>query len=389
MQLQKLTILKGYDVSKEEFLKANRNNELVRLGIHVTSTGCNLRCPYCLNAEGMHYIDNKLLEGRASVNEIKGWIDQAKELNVRYVIIDGIYEPLLNVNDTLEILSYVRKNNITPMLITNTLLLKEDTVKELARLKVSILGKLNVPLVDKENEKYDLFASIQNELTGCAYSDTYERLRKSIELLIKYGFNKKDYNDQGNLITRLGLETVVTPQNYEYIPDLAKQLRSLNIYMHAEMIKPQGGVKDDSFAISSSKVEALCNKVKENDRQMGIDSGELTPAYITGKCLSHMGSFNINISGDVIPCPSVEVIVGNLREQKMKDIIENSPEIKILRNLQENIKGDCKNCKLMKNQDCYGGCRGYTYMFMRQKGYSKEEALAASDPSCWRVHNIL
>lgn len=384
----KIPQLKGFDITKEELIETSRNNEIIRLGIHVSSRSCNFSCPYCLNDEGTHYIDNKLFKQKASLEEMKSWIDEAGELNVRYVVIDGIFEPLLNKTDTYELIKHIRSLDITPILITNMVLIDDETVKILNEYQVSVIGKLNVPIVDKNHPDFNKFSEIQALLTGYTYKNVYELLLEKIDLLISNGLNINISNKKGGKITRLGIETVITPHNYQYIYDLTKQLREKNIFLLAENVKPQGAAKGKDFKVSPCEMEKLNNEVVIEDLKNGWDSGVTTPAYLTGKCTKHIGTFNININGDVIPCPSIELVVGNLKQTSLKDIINNQ-YIKILRNLPEYIEGDCKSCEYMKSLDCYGGCRGYTFMYMKNKGYSDYDSLIASDPSCWRVNNVL
>ena len=73
----------------------------------------------------------------------------------------------------------------------------------------------------------------------------------------------------------------------------------------------------------------------------------------------------------------------------MKEIIENSEVLDIVRNLEEKIQGDCKSCIHMKERECYAGCRGTAYQEMKAKGYTDAEALVASDPGCWKVNSVL
>lgn len=387
MLYNKLPMLKGYDIQLRDYLSANKKGGIVRLGLHIKCPKCNLSCPYCLNDEGMHFIGRD--DEEVSISDVKDWIHQAYDLGVKCVVIDGKYEPLSNKKDTFELIEYIRSLNITPILITNLTLFNEDIIKKLNYFKVSVLGKLNVPMTDKTDIFYDTYAEIQQYLTGSSNRNVYDKLLEIINLLIKYEFNEVVYNDDGIPTTRLGVETVITPHNYSYIPILVRQLRELNIYVHGEQVKPQGAAGDGEFEIRKEEIKVLFENVYQEDIKNEYMRDEITPVYIDGKCIKHLATCNVNVNGDVIPCPSVELYLGNLKKEKLKDIINKNKYVNIIRNLNENIKGDCKECELFKKYKCYGGCRGYTYMYLRQKGYTIDESLVASDPSCWRVENIL
>ncbi len=386
--MKALPVLKGLDVTKDQLINANKKKELIRLGLHISSKKCNISCPYCLNEEGIHYVNNDVYNSKATLDEIKNWLKQAKELKVKYVIIDGIFEPLTNQKDTLNILEYLQELEIRSILITNLTLMTKDIAKRLKELNVAILGKLNVPIVNKHDINYGKFAQLQSYLMGLQNKNIYDVLISNINLLIDYGFNKLEYNKDGCKTTRLGLQTIITHHNIEYLPTLASQTRDLNIFFLAERVKPQGAAVSDEFYISPFEFKELDETIKSDNEKLGYYIRESTPAFINGTCLKHLGTVNININGDVIPCPSVEFIIGNLRKEKLKDII-NSYYAQILRNIKDHIQGDCKHCELFKNLECYAGCRGYTFMYLKHRGFSDYEALVASDPSCWKVKQIL
>lgn len=386
---KKQLILKGYDTSKEVFREYNKSGKIVRLGIHVSHERCNLSCPYCLNSDdGFHYIDNHLYQSRASLPEMKKWISDAKQVGVRTVVIDGLFEPMMNKECTLNLIRHIRDEGVNPILITNLVLLAREDVIALADCDCAVLGKLNVPLVGAQDPRYQSYVEVQRYLTGNNYADIYEKLRSKIELLQEYNFNSQRNNAEGNPITNLGLQTVIAPQNIAYIPELYRQLSELNIYMHMEPVKMQGGGYGDTFNLSPCSIKDLWARLKAVNDERNVETMPQNPAYVLHKCLNNLATLNININGDVIPCPSIEVIVGNLRSDLMPQIIRHR-HMQMIRNLEKHLTGSCQECELLRSADCYGGCRGGTFMRLRQIGHSVEESLSASDPSCWRVNKVL
>ena len=383
--------IKGFDLTVEDYLEANRNGKIVRVGVHINGPQCNFKCPYCLNGQGTHVIDHlENVDNPATFEELQKWIFEAKTLGSRCIIVDGVWEPLMNKEGCFEIMEYINDLGMVPMVVTNGSIMTEKMAKKLYQINATVITKLNVPLVDINDKRYPAIIEIQKKLSGVSKYNVYERLKKSVYLLIDQGFAIARKNEKGNLVTRLGVQTVISPHNYDFIAEMVSQMRKLNIYIHAETIKPQGRAEDErKFWIEKSKIKELFEKVKDDDKKIGIDTGDITPPLASGCCLRHMGTFNITLSGDVIPCPSIELVLGNLRNTTFKDIIDNNPHLKILRNLRQEIRGDCKECELLKKYECYGGCRGYTYMSLMRQGYSVNDALTASDPYCWNVTNIL
>ena len=68
-----------------------------------------------------------------------------------------------------------------------------------------------------------------------------------------------------------------------------------------------------------------------------------------------------------------EHAIGNIREQKLGDIISDSEVLEDLRDHRQTIKGPCSSCE--KADACYG-CRGSAYQLTGD--------YLASDPLCWR-----
>ena len=74
-----------------------------------------------------------------------------------------------------------------------------------------------------------------------------------------------------------------------------------------------------------------------------------------------------------MPCVGVTIPVGNIREEKLRDIIRDSEVIQDLRDYRHTIKGPCHTCE--KADHCYG-CRGAAYRLTGD--------YLASDPLCWK-----
>ena len=75
-----------------------------------------------------------------------------------------------------------------------------------------------------------------------------------------------------------------------------------------------------------------------------------------------------------MPCVGINVPLGNIREQRLADIVGQSQIIKDLKNHRQTIKGPCRECD--KAEQCYG-CRGAAFQMTGD--------YLASDPLCW--HN--
>jgi radical SAM protein with 4Fe4S-binding SPASM domain len=74
-----------------------------------------------------------------------------------------------------------------------------------------------------------------------------------------------------------------------------------------------------------------------------------------------------------MPCVGVTIPLGNVREQKLAEILRDSEEMQDLKDYRGMIKGPCSACH--KLEECYG-CRGTAYQMTGD--------YLASDPTCWK-----
>lgn len=83
------------------------------------------------------------------------------------------------------------------------------------------------------------------------------------------------------------------------------------------------------------------------------------------------GYITILPNGDVIPCMLLQVKLGNIREESIIKIWEESSVLAKLRS-RELLEGECGKCT---HRDICAGCRG--------RAYEETGNIMASDPGCW------
>jgi radical SAM protein with 4Fe4S-binding SPASM domain len=96
------------------------------------------------------------------------------------------------------------------------------------------------------------------------------------------------------------------------------------------------------------------------------------PYYGRG-CAAGMpnGYLTVLPNGDVIPCMLLQTKLGNIREESITQIWDNSPILLKLRN-RNVLEGECSQCIYM---DKCSGCRG--------RAYEETGNMLATDPGCW------
>jgi radical SAM protein with 4Fe4S-binding SPASM domain len=172
----------------------------------------------------------------------------------------------------------------------------------------------------------------------------------------------------------MGVSTVICQQNIEELPRLWEWLRDQNIAPYFEMMTPQGGARaNESLDITTKQAEEFFHQIAELDRTKYGHHWEPRPPLVGGVCLRHQFSCAVNSEGDVQPCVGVTIPIGNVRKQKLKDILRDSEVVSDLKSYKDMIKGPCGECE--KLEECYG-CRGAAYQLTGD--------YLASDPLCWK-----
>jgi radical SAM protein with 4Fe4S-binding SPASM domain len=335
----------GRHFSDEEIADARDNGRLLTMEIE-TSHICNLRCVYCYNRSGQKK-PNEL-----TVEEILDAIRQGIELGVRRVIIIGGGEPLMHP-DVMDIIGFLYKNGVGIDLFTNGTLITRDIAKGLYDFGVEPVVKCN-----------SLRAEVQDLLVNT--KGAFEKIHQGIEHLRAAG-----YPDDGH---DLGIETIICSYNYAELPAMWRWARGQGIIPYFEMITFQGHAKNrQDLNVSVADLHALFEELQRIDREEYGYEWEGHPPIAALNCSRHEYSCTVNSRGYVQPCVGVDIFVGNIRHDTLKNILGTSPVVQSLRQVRRNIKGACKSCDL--GGLCYG-CRGMAYHLTGD--------YLASDPLCWR-----
>ncbi len=345
----------GRHFSDSDIEHARKSHRLLTMEIE-TSHICNLRCIYCYNCSG------KVLNNELSTKEIFNVIDQGIDLGLRRVIIIGGGEPLMHP-DIMKIINFIHKKELGIDLFTNGTLITKDLAKTLYELDVEPVIKLN-----------SLKPDVQDFLVN--KKGTFDKIHKAIEYLQKAGYPDKDHD--------MGVESIICSYNYDEISEIWRWARDRNIIPYIEMITFQGRAKKRSdLNVPVEDLKKLFYKLSKIDKEEYGHEWEPHPPIAALSCSRHEYSCTIDSRGYVLPCTGVNIKVGNIRHEKLENILKQSVIINCLRNIRKNIKGECKTCSLLEK--CYG-CRGMAYHISGD--------FLAPDPLCWhntehlKIHRI-
>ncbi len=334
----------GLEFSPEEIAEARSQNGLLSMELEL-SRRCNLRCVYCYASSGIP------LHDELSLAEIEDVVDQAVHLGVRKIIVLGGGEPLLYPH-LLETIDYIKSKNLVVDLFTNATMISPEYAGEFYRRGVGMIIKMN-----SRN------AQVQDYLAD--RKGTFAAINQGLNALWEAG-----YPDDGHI---LGIETIICRQNYDELPDMWRWARRQGIIPYIEVMTLQGrATEHPELEVTPDKLKTLFETLARIDSKEFDCNWTPHPPLVASQCARHEYSCTITSIGEVHPCPGVNIAVGNIREQKLADILSQSKVIQDLRNIRINIKGRCADCDLSNH--CYG-CRGQAYQVTGD--------YLAEDPLCW------
>jgi len=334
----------SFGFSRKEIDETAKSSRLLTLEIEF-GLRCNFRCQYC------YVSDNTSFKNEMTKEEVCDVVLQAEALGVRRIIILG-GEPMICPH-TLEMIRFIRSRGIKPEMFTNGFQITPDVARELFRNNVSVTLKM-----DSFNE------NVQDMLAGLKGAS------KSIWEAF-HNLKKAGYPSEDNL---LSISTIICRQNIDELVNMWQWLREQNIAPYFEMLTPQGHARQNEWLnVEISKIHNIFREISEIDRLHYDYTWDPQPPLVANKCLRHQYSCLVNAHGYVMPCVGVPIPVGNIRERKLSDILNDSEVIRDLRNYRSTIKEPCHSCE--KVESCYG-CRGTAYQLTGD--------YLASDPLCWR-----
>jgi radical SAM protein with 4Fe4S-binding SPASM domain len=343
MMCKELKVL-GPRFTWQEIKRVRENNRLLTAGLELTMK-CNLHCIYCYAEAG------EKLSDELDLSEILDAIDQAYDLGAHRIGIIGGGEPL-EYEYLFDVIDYMHRKNISISLFTNATKITTKIAEQVFRYNVSIVMKMN-----------SMNSEIQDKLAGV--KGTYRRIRKGLSFLENVGYPDEQH--------RLVIESIICKQNLEELPNIWQWARKKGFIPFFERVTFQGRAKKHDLEIPSQQIKQLFERLLKIDETQFGYTWRIQPPWAARVCDRHYYNCFITAQGNVQPCTGVNITVGNIRTQKLADILNKSSIIKSLRYIDENIEGACKECDFLPR--CYG-CRGQAYQITGN--------FLAADPYCWK-----
>lgn len=312
------------------------NHRLTRVHIDVSSR-CNENCVHC-------YIPAYEKRGLMTESIFDIVLRQCKEMNVLNLTISG-GEPMLNPS-LGKFLVKCRANNFSVILLSNLTFLTEDLLDIIA----------DNPLVSVQTSLYAMEESVHDAITRQhgSFQKTILSIRqlhkRNVPLQINCPIMKQNlahYKEVLNFANSLNIEADSDYSLYGCY-DFSKS----NLSCRLSVDEIENVVKYD-FSIPT-KIE----QIKENVLSKRVGANDpICPVCKNSLCISNMG--------DVYPCEGWQSLkIGNVKENSLKKLWEESPVVNRLRRLTYKDfpkchacvdKKYCNTCLIMNaNEDIHG-----------------------------------
>ena len=301
--MEKIIMKKNLDeYCIENIIPANLTIEL--------NTTCNLECIHC-------YIPEHNNIG-LSLKKIKELIDDARELGVFNITLTG--GEIFLRKDIIDIIKYIRAKHLRVDLISNATLLNQEIVSILADLNLSKFG-VSVYSLDKDIHDY---------ITG--HDGSLKDTLKGIELLKRYNIP-------------VIIKTPVMNINFESIESIKDYCVDNNFedeFTCSITSKTDGDHTPREYELNNFQLKKFTKKTTtigeliELVRPINLDENP---------CEYCKSNIYVNSFGEVFPCNSFLVKVGDLKENRLSDIWSKSEELKKLQNIKKSDTKDCIDCE--------------------------------------------
>ena len=315
-------IVKRAEKTTQEFLEEHFKGKphLTSFQIELTSR-CNERCVHC-------YIphENKINDMEPSL--FFDTLDKCRDMGVLNITLSG-GEPMLHKN-FCEFLRKAKDYDFSINILSNLTLLNDEIIAEM---KANRLSSVQVSLYSMKPEIHDAITQV---------SGSFEKTRAAILRLI-----------ENDIPMQISCPTMKQNKNcYAEVLNWAHdhKLRAVSDYIIMARYDRTIGNLDNRLSLD--EVEKVINDVIENDIEYqeeilnnDIEKAEdrdISNDIVCGVCID---SLCMIANGNIYPCAGwQDYVCGNLLEQSLSEIWENSPKVKYLRALRKKDFPMCLSC---------------------------------------------
>ncbi len=262
---------------------------------------CNFQCEHCC-AE--HYMDRHLLKvtgkkeqrHEITLDDIRNLSKQADEYGLaRFVLTGG--EPLVMRNPSFEqVVEAIDPDKHYVITDTNGWFMDDEKAKHIKSIGVE---KVQLSLDSYIEEEHDKFRNKPG---------SYKKVMRAIDACVDNGLNII-------LSTCLIRDRAKTKE----FQDLCEFSTNRGVGLYVTYAKPVGNCKNHmDWIITKEDADVL----RELEKTYNVFT-HMTPSYgIVPGCITVKGIVTVTSTGEIVPCPYMDMSIGNYLKEPLKDILE-------------------------------------------------------------------
>jgi radical SAM protein with 4Fe4S-binding SPASM domain len=332
---------------------------------------CNLKCKHCYSDAADRPASDEL-----STFESKMLLDSLADWGIHLLIFDG-GEPLCR-DDFFEIAKYASDKRMRIVVGSNGTLIDAETAE---RMKDVGVQAVQISIDGARPETHDSFRGEEGSFHGairgveaCKQAglpfqfgmvirkQSLSEIPTMLELAVKSRANAAEFFDlvQVPRVRKECPEEILSRDERKSVMEWLAEAQ-----MRCPIVIRTPGCPMYAVILKAGNVQP---------KHLPAHALRRIPYYDRG-CAAGMPNGYITIlpNGDVIPCMLLQVRLGNVREENIVKIWEESSILAKLRS-RLLLEGECSRCR---HRDVCGGCRG--------RAYEETGNMLASDPGCWII----
>jgi len=333
------------------------------------TTRCNLKCKHCYSES-----DDQTAPDELSTEEAFHLIDDLSKWGIGLLVIDG-GEPLYR-EDLLDIVKYASSKGIQTGIGSNGTLIDKVMAKRMVEAGVQSVA---ISVDGADAQTHDSFRGVDG-----AWEQALEGIKACRDVSLPFQFNtviRKETLSQLDDMLRMAVYHGANAAEFFDLVAVGRAKRECQEQVLSPDERKQAmewlaqAQEDCPIVIrvpACPMYPLLLQERHIKPKHFPIEMLKRVPYYGRG-CAAGMpmGYVMVQSNGEVNPCMLLQVKLGNIREQNIMSIWENSPVLAELRQ-RELLKGECGDCSYKVT--C-SGCRG--------RAYEETGDILAADPGCW------
>lgn len=282
---------------------------------------CNEKCVHCYQIQGQ--------KGEMTTEEIYSVLDQLAEQGILFLTISGGEATLRD--DFLEIVAYARRKKFAVKIFTNGLRVDQEMANDLGALAVQ---EVQISLYSSKAEAHDSVTRVPGSFVKSTLAARY-LLDAGVGVVLKTPLlthNEGDHEDYISLCEDIGAD-------YMFDPSMAP--------------REDGDLGPLALAMKGFERRQVLKDARVTPPESAPDVKKPLRDLNSPVCGACRGAIHVEANGELRPCASLSVAVGNLQQQTLSDALASNQENQFIHSLTWNDLHGCRRCVL--NNAC-GRC---------------------------------